>query len=100
VHAEGELVIVIGKRASKVPREKALDYVVGVTCGNDVSERHWQHDAEDKDVQWRRAKGADTLGPVGPYITGGLNYDDLLLRLRLNGQERQKERTGQLIHDV
>jgi 2-keto-4-pentenoate hydratase/2-oxohepta-3-ene-1,7-dioic acid hydratase in catechol pathway len=51
VHAEGELVIVIGKTARKVPRENALDYVFGVTCGNDVSERHWQNDAGDKDVQ-------------------------------------------------
>jgi 2-keto-4-pentenoate hydratase/2-oxohepta-3-ene-1,7-dioic acid hydratase in catechol pathway len=100
VHAEGELVIVIGKKASKVPKEKALDYVFGVTCGNDVSERYWQNDAGNKDVQWWRAKGADTFGPVGPYITVGLNYDDLLLRLRINGQEKQKERTGQLIHDV
>ena len=100
VHAEGELVIVIGKRASKVPREKALDYVLGVTCGNDVSERHWQNDAGNKDVQWWRAKGADTFGPVGPYIATGLNPDELLLRLRVNGQERQKERTSQLIHDV
>ena len=100
VHAEGELVIVIGKRASKVPREKALDYVLGVTCGNDVSERHWQNDAGNKDVQWWRAKGADTFGPVGPYIATGLNPDELLLRLRVNGQERQREYTSQFIHDV
>jgi 2-keto-4-pentenoate hydratase/2-oxohepta-3-ene-1,7-dioic acid hydratase in catechol pathway len=100
VHAEGELVIVIGERAKKVPREKALDYVLGVTCGNDVSERSWQNDAGNKDVQWWRAKGADTFGPVGPYIATGLNPDDLLLRLRVNGQERQRERTSQLIHDV
>jgi 2-keto-4-pentenoate hydratase/2-oxohepta-3-ene-1,7-dioic acid hydratase in catechol pathway len=100
VHAEGELVIVIGKTARKVPRENALDYVFGVTCGNDVSERHWQNDAGDKDVQWWRAKGADTFGPVGPYITVGLNYDDLLLRLWVNGRERQRERTSRLIHDV
>ena len=100
VHAEGELVIVIGKKASKVPREKALDHVLGVTCGNDVSERYWQNDAGNKDVQWWRAKGADTFGPVGPYIATGLNPDALLLRLRINGQERQRERTSQFIHDV
>jgi 2-keto-4-pentenoate hydratase/2-oxohepta-3-ene-1,7-dioic acid hydratase in catechol pathway len=100
VHFEGELVIVIGKRASQVPKEKALDYVFGVTCGNDVSERHWQNDAEGKDVQWWRAKGADTFGPVGPYIAVGLNGDDLLLRLRLNGRVKQEERTSLLIHDV
>jgi 2-keto-4-pentenoate hydratase/2-oxohepta-3-ene-1,7-dioic acid hydratase in catechol pathway len=100
VHFEAELVIVIGKKASKVPRERALEYVFGVTCGNDVSERHWQNDAERKDVQWWRAKGADTFGPVGPYIAAGLNYDDLLMRLRVNGEVKQEERTSLMIHDV
>jgi 2-keto-4-pentenoate hydratase/2-oxohepta-3-ene-1,7-dioic acid hydratase in catechol pathway len=100
VHFEAELVIVIGKKASKVPKDKALDYVFGVTCGNDVSERFWQNNEEHKDVQWWRAKGADTFGPVGPFIASGLNYDNLLLRLRLNGQVKQEERTSQLIHDI
>ncbi len=100
VHFEAELVIVIGKKASKVPRERALEYVFGVTCGNDVSERYWQNDEPGKDVQWWRAKGADTFGPVGPYIATGLNPDDLLLRLRLNGEVKQEERTSRLIHDV
>jgi 2-keto-4-pentenoate hydratase/2-oxohepta-3-ene-1,7-dioic acid hydratase in catechol pathway len=100
VHYEAELVIVIGKKASKVPKERALEYVFGVTCGNDVSERYWQNDAEGKDVQWWRAKGADTFGPVGPYIATGLDYDNLLLRLRLNGEVKQEERTDHLIHDV
>jgi 2-keto-4-pentenoate hydratase/2-oxohepta-3-ene-1,7-dioic acid hydratase in catechol pathway len=100
VHLEAELVIVIGKKARKVPKERALDYVFGVTCGNDVSERHWQNDSADKDVQWWRAKGADTFGPVGPYIATGLNYDGLVVRSRINGQGKQEERTSQLIHDV
>jgi 2-keto-4-pentenoate hydratase/2-oxohepta-3-ene-1,7-dioic acid hydratase in catechol pathway len=100
IHYEAELVIVIGKRASKVTKEKALEYVFGVTCGNDVSERYWQNDVENKDVQWWRAKGADTFGPCGPYIVSGLNYDDLMLTLRLNGEVRQKESTKLMIHDV
>jgi 2-keto-4-pentenoate hydratase/2-oxohepta-3-ene-1,7-dioic acid hydratase in catechol pathway len=100
VHYEAELVIVIGKKASKVPKERALEYVFGVTCGNDVSERYWQNDEGGKDVQWWRAKGSDTFGPVGPYIATGLNYDDLLLRLRLNGAVKQEERTSLFIHDV
>src|SRR5207302_7436521 len=54
VHSEGELVIVIGPRNS----------IFGVTCGNDVSERDWQHGA-NKDLQWWRAKGSDTFGPLG-----------------------------------
>lgn len=100
VHYEAELVIVIGKTCRKVTKEKALDYVFGVTCGNDVSERYWQNDAENKDVQWWRAKGSDTFGPLGPYIATGLNYDNLLLRLRLNGEVRQEEKTSLFIHDI
>lgn len=100
VHYEAEMVVVIGKRARNVPKDKALDYVLGVTCGNDVSERFWQNDEEHKDVQWWRAKGSDTFGPCGPFIVSGLNYDDLLLTLRLNGDVKQKERTSQMIHDV
>jgi 2-keto-4-pentenoate hydratase/2-oxohepta-3-ene-1,7-dioic acid hydratase in catechol pathway len=96
VHYEAELVIVIGRKASKVSKEQALDYVFGVTCGNDVSERVWQK----ADVQWWRAKGSDTFGPCGPYIVSGLNYDDLELTLRLNGEVKQKERTSFQIHDV
>ena len=100
VHFEAEMVVVIGKRARKVAKENALDYVLGVTCGNDVSERYWQNDEENKDVQWWRAKGSDTFGPCGPFIVSGLNYDDLLLTLRLNGEVKQEERTSQMIHDV
>jgi 2-keto-4-pentenoate hydratase/2-oxohepta-3-ene-1,7-dioic acid hydratase in catechol pathway len=96
VHYEAELVIVIGKTARNVPREDALDYVFGVTCGNDISERGWQKG----DVQWWRAKGSDTFGPCGPCIARGLDYDNLLMELRVNGEVKQKERTDQLIHDV
>ena len=46
------------------------------------------------------SKGADTFGPVGPYIVTGLDYDDLLVQLRLNGEVKQQERTDHLIHDV
>jgi 2-keto-4-pentenoate hydratase/2-oxohepta-3-ene-1,7-dioic acid hydratase in catechol pathway len=100
VHYEAELVIVIGKKASKVSKERALDYVFGVTCGNDVSERYWQNDEQNKDVQWWRAKGADTFGPVGPYIVSGINYGDLMLTLRLNGEVKQQEKTSLFIHDI
>ena len=96
VHYEGEMVIVIGRRAKDVPKDKALQYVLGVTCGNDVSARDWQ--AHDR--QWWRAKGCDTFGPCGPFIVAGLNYDDLLLQLRLNGQVKQKQRTKDLIFGV
>ena len=96
VHYEAELVIVIGKTATSVSKDEALDYVLGVTAGNDVSERVWQK----SDVQWWRAKGSDTFGPCGPFIVSGVNYDDLLLELRLNGETKQKERTSHMIQDV
>lgn len=100
IHYEAEMVIVIGKKAKKVSKERALEYVFGVTCGNDVSARTWQNNKETKDVQWWRAKGSDTFGPCGPFITSGLNYDDLAISLRLNGETRQEARTSQFIHDV
>ncbi|MBN1343191.1 MAG: fumarylacetoacetate hydrolase family protein [Phycisphaerae bacterium] len=96
VHYEAEMVIVIGKRAKNVPEAKALDYVLGVTCGNDVSARDWQRG----DVQWWRAKGSDTFGPCGPFILSGANYDDLRITLRLNGEVKQDQRTRDMIHGV
>ncbi len=96
VHYEGELVVVIGRRAKNVPKEEALRYVLGVTCGIDVSARDWQKN----DVQWWRAKGCDTFGPCGPWIVTGLDYDHLGLQLRLNGQVKQQANTRELIFGV
>jgi len=100
VHFEAELVVVIGKQCRKVSQDKALDYVFGVTAGNDISERIWQNDENQKDIQWWRAKGADTFGPVGPYIVTSMDYGNLELQLRLNGESKQKASTQQLIHDI
>jgi len=96
VHHEAELVVVIGKRAKKVSEEDALDYVLGVTCGNDVSARDWQQN----DRQWWRAKGCDTFGPCGPFIASGLDYGDLDIELRVNGEVRQKSNTRHMIHNL
>jgi 2-keto-4-pentenoate hydratase/2-oxohepta-3-ene-1,7-dioic acid hydratase in catechol pathway len=96
VHYEGELVIVIGKRAKHVAPGEAMEHVFGVTCGNDVSARDWQKG----DLQWWRAKGADTFGPCGPFVVSGLDPDDLKLELRVNGEVKQKESTRDLLHDV
>ena len=95
VHYEGELVLVIGKEASDVPVDQAQDYIFGVTAGNDVSERDWQ----GADLQWFRAKASDTYGPIGPVISRGVNYDDLELTTRLNGEIVQQQRTSDLIFD-
>ena len=95
-HFEGELVIVMAKTARNVAAADAHQYVFGVTCGNDVSERSWQ--ANDR--QWWRAKGCDTFGPAGPCIATGLDYGDLLLQTRVNGVVAQSQRTSDLLFDV
>jgi 2-keto-4-pentenoate hydratase/2-oxohepta-3-ene-1,7-dioic acid hydratase in catechol pathway len=100
VHHEAEMVVVIGKRAKKVAKEKALEHVLGVTCGNDVSERVWQNDPAKKDLQWWRAKGADTFGPCGPFIVAGIPYDNRQIEMRVNGQVKQSDNTKNLIHDI
>jgi len=96
LHYEAELVIVIGKKAKDVPVSEAADYIFGVTAGNDISERDWQ----GADLQWLRAKGSDTFGPVGPWVVTGLDYNDLHLESRVNGEVRQSGRTSDLIFDV
>jgi 2-keto-4-pentenoate hydratase/2-oxohepta-3-ene-1,7-dioic acid hydratase in catechol pathway len=98
VHFEGELVVVIGKRLSRASVEEAREGIFGVTCGNDVSERDWQG-GPDKDMQWWRAKGADTFGPMGPAIVRGLDYSNLMLTTRVNGEVKQQQSTKDLIFD-
>jgi 2-keto-4-pentenoate hydratase/2-oxohepta-3-ene-1,7-dioic acid hydratase in catechol pathway len=98
LHYEGELVLVIGKSASRVSHDQAAQAIFGVTCGNDVSERDWQR-GPDKDVQWWRAKGCDTFGPCGPVLVRGLDYSKLQLRTRLNGETVQEQSTGDLLFD-
>jgi len=61
-----------------------------------LSERDWQR----ADLQWIRSKASDTFGPIGPAIVTGLNYNDLLLQTRLNGEVVQSERTKDLLHNV
>ncbi len=96
VDYEGELVAVIGRRARRVAPAKALDYVLGYTCGNDVSARDWQQG----DLQWWRAKGCDTFAPLGPWLVTDLDPAGLELRTRVNGREVQHTSTASLIHDV
>lgn len=96
VHYEGEMVIVIGKQARNVAEDRVADYVFGISAGNDVSARDWQ----SSDLQWLRAKASDTFGPVGPVVARGLDYDNVLVETRVNGEVRQSERTTHLIHDV
>ena len=96
VDYEGELCIVIGKRATRVTRERALDHVRGYTILNDVTVR----DLQKKDVQYTRAKGFDTFCPVGPRVAEGLDPSRLAIATRLNGQTRQSSTTADMIFDV
>ena len=82
VQYEGELVAVIGKQCKSVSEEEALDYVLGFTIGNDVSERSWQR--QDRTL-WR-AKNTDTFKPMGPWIVTGLDPDDLHCKITLSGR--------------
>lgn len=92
---EAETVIVIGKRADNVPIEEAADYIFGVTAGNDVSARDWI----PADIQWFRGKGAKGFNSVGPVLQTGLDYKNLNLTARLNGEVRQNGNTSKMIHN-
>jgi 2-keto-4-pentenoate hydratase/2-oxohepta-3-ene-1,7-dioic acid hydratase in catechol pathway len=94
VDYEAELVIVIGRKARNIPPEKALDYILGYTCGNDVTARDCQLRL---DKQWARSKCFDTFAPLGPWIATGIDGDNLAIRLLLNGRVMQSSNTSDLI---
>ena len=93
---EAELAVVIGRRASAVKAERAMDYVLGLTCLNDVTAR----DLQAKDVQYTRAKGFDTFSPIGPCIAVGVDPSNLAIEGWVNGDKRQSSNTNQLIFPV
>ncbi len=96
VDHEAELAVVIGRRAYRVKRAEAMDYVLGYTCLNDVTDR----DLQKKDVQYTRAKGFDTFAPVGPCVAVGLDPAHLTIEGWVNDQKRQDGNTDQLIFPV
>ena len=93
---EAEMAVVIGRRASGVKAERAMDYVLGLTCLNDVTARELQ----TKDVQYTRAKGFDTFSPIGPCIAVGVDPSNLAIEGWVNGDKRQSSNTNQLIFPV
>jgi 2-keto-4-pentenoate hydratase/2-oxohepta-3-ene-1,7-dioic acid hydratase in catechol pathway len=93
VEHEAELAVVIGRRARHVPRDEAFSFVLGYTCGNDVTAR----DLQRRDGQWSRAKGFDTFCPLGPWIETDLDITDLGVRGWVNGQLQQDGRTKDLV---
>ena len=101
VDYEGELVVVIGKAAKNVSREDALGYVLGYTCGNDVSARDWQKSAGGG--QWCRGKTFDTFCPLGPVLVTADEIPDpntLGIRTLLNGETMQNGNTRNMLFDV
>jgi 2-keto-4-pentenoate hydratase/2-oxohepta-3-ene-1,7-dioic acid hydratase in catechol pathway len=93
VHFEGELALVIGKVTKRVSVADARSHVFGVTICNDLVDREWLLG----DLQWFRAKGADGFGPIGPAIVTGLDYGNLKLETRVNGEVRQSSSTSELV---
>lgn len=96
VDYEAELAVVIGRRAKSVSACDARDYILGLTCMNDVTARELQ----SLDVQYTRAKGFDTFAPLGPAIAVGLDDSELNVEAWLNGERRQASNTRELIFSI
>jgi 2-keto-4-pentenoate hydratase/2-oxohepta-3-ene-1,7-dioic acid hydratase in catechol pathway len=96
LHYEAEVCVVIGKRAQNITEAQAKDHIFGVTPCNDVSERAWQK----ADMQWFRAKAADTFGPMGPALVTNVDYNHLKMIGRHNGKVVQETTTDLLIFGI
>jgi 2-keto-4-pentenoate hydratase/2-oxohepta-3-ene-1,7-dioic acid hydratase in catechol pathway len=97
---EAELAFIISRRCKNVPPDQAMDYILGFTCFNDVSQRNLQR--SDKSG-WFRGKSLDTFGPIGPVIVRAADLKDpqhLSIRCLLNGREVQCADTSQMIFGI
>ena len=95
VEFEGEIGVVIGKRAHRVAEVEAESFIAGYTCVNDVTCR----DLQKTDGQWTRAKGFDTFCPVGPRVVS-LDWRTLSVLTRVNGVERQRAPSSDMIFSI
>ena len=97
---EPEVAVVMGRIAKNVPVDKAMDYVLGFTCVNDVTLR----DLQGSDPMWTRAKGFDTSCPLGPWIVTKDEFDwrDARIGFTLNGEDvpAASGTTANLIHNI
>lgn len=97
---EVELAVIIGKKASYVDKDKAMEHVAGYCLHNDVSERDFQlHHGG----QWVKGKSADHFAPLGPYLVTKdeiPNPHDLRLWLKVNGEMMQDSNTSDLVFDI
>ncbi len=97
VDYEAELAVIIGKTAHRVAEDKALDYVLGYTCFNDVTAR----DLQKKDGLFTRAKGFDTFAAMGPWIETDIgDPDNVMVEAYLNGERRQHSSTSNMVFGV
>jgi 2-keto-4-pentenoate hydratase/2-oxohepta-3-ene-1,7-dioic acid hydratase in catechol pathway len=102
---ELELTAVIGRRARRVPRERALDVVAGYTIANDLTTRDAliRPDARGLGLDWLAGKCAPTFLPTGPFIVPAVHVgdpQDLRIVLRVNGRTMQDESTADMLFDV
>jgi len=96
VQYEGELVVVIGRKAKHLSEEDALSCVLGYTIGNDVSERTWQK----SDRTFWRSKNTDTFKPMGPWIETEVDLDALRTEVRVNGELKTQFRTNEMLFGI
>jgi 2-keto-4-pentenoate hydratase/2-oxohepta-3-ene-1,7-dioic acid hydratase in catechol pathway len=97
VEHEGEIAVVIGRRARHVSEAEAMSVVAAYAPLNDVTAR----DLQKLDGQWTRAKGFDTFCPIGELVDAALaDWRDLEVVCRVNGSERQRGRTTQMAFDI
>ena len=96
IHYEGELVVVIGRKAKHLSVSDALSCVLGYTIGNDVSERNWQK----ADRTFWRSKNSDTFKPMGPWIETQLDLDAAETIIRLNGAEKLRFKTNEMLFGI
>jgi len=93
VDYEAELAVICRAECRRVSPREAAAHILGYTCANDVTAR----DLQIKDGQWTRAKGFDTFCPLGPFIETEVALEELVVRLRLNGEIRQSSEVSNLI---
>lgn len=99
VHFEAEVAVVIGKAGRRIPEAKARDHILGFTCGNDVSEREIQG-KEMKQGCLVLGKAFDGFNPLGPAIALGLEPGRIDILGRVNGAERQRSNTADLVYSI
>ena len=98
---EGELLVVIGKDGKDIPNEEAWSHVLGLSIGQDFSDRGIQY--KDQPAQFNLGKSFDTFGPTGPYLVSTDSFsdpNDLQIVTTVNGEVRQNDRTSNMIFDI